>query len=71
MRQLGADPVEDDSNRIREWVGSDRELLEHLRERLGSRVASEYGSYYPADVRDALLHVRRNSAQHDRGATTS
>src|SRR4051794_7341532 len=63
--QLRGEQVEDDADSIREWVGSDRALLEHLRERHGWSVASEYGPYYLADIRHALLPVGRNGAQHD------
>jgi len=69
--QLGAEQVEDDADSIREWVGSDRELLAHLRERHGWSVASEYGPYYLADVRHALLPIRRNGASFDHGSVTS
>jgi len=63
--QLGGQQVEDDADSIRQWVGSDQELLEHLRARHGWSVASEYGPYYLADVRRAFLPARRNGAQQD------
>jgi hypothetical protein len=58
--QLSGEQVQHDAIRIQDWVGSELDLLEHLRQEHGWSIASEYSPHYLSDVRQALVPVRRN-----------
>jgi hypothetical protein len=60
--QLQQHQVEEDSERVHDWSGSNAELLIFMQQRHGWTPASEYARYYVDAIRRALLPIGRNGS---------
>ena len=57
--ELQTAEVAEDASRLQQWAGPEADLVIVLEERHGWTVISEYGPYYVAALRQALLHAGR------------